>query len=48
MYSEVGRFPDALRVGRQALDLAARGDDASLVRTLRDRIAYYESQAAKQ
>jgi tetratricopeptide (TPR) repeat protein len=47
MYSEVGRFPDAARVARRALDLAARENDTSLAETLKARIAYYESQAAK-
>jgi tetratricopeptide (TPR) repeat protein len=47
MYSEVGRFPDAARVARRALDLATRENDNSLAETLRARIAYYESQAAK-
>jgi tetratricopeptide (TPR) repeat protein len=46
-YSEVGRFPDAARVARRALDLARRENDNSLAETLRARIAYYESQAAK-
>ena len=48
MYSEVGRFPDAARVARQALSLATRENDNSLAETLRARIAYYESQAAKR
>jgi Flp pilus assembly protein TadD len=48
MYSEVGRFPDAARVGRQALDLANRENDNALAQTLRARISYYESQAAKR
>jgi len=48
MYSEVGRFPDAVRVGRRALDLATRDNDQSLAQTLRARIAYYESQATRR
>lgn len=47
MYSEVGRFPDAARVARQALDLAARQNNTALAETLRARVAYYESQTAK-
>lgn len=47
MYSEIGRFPDAARVARRALDLATRENDNVLAGTLRARIAYYESQAAK-
>ena len=47
MYSEVGRFPDAARVARRALDLATRENDSSLAETLRARIADYESHAAK-
>ena len=48
MYSEVGRFADAARVGRQALELATRDNDQSLAQTLRARVAYYELQAAKR
>jgi tetratricopeptide (TPR) repeat protein/Tol biopolymer transport system component len=47
MYSEVGRFADAARVARRALDLAARENDSSLAETLKARIAYYESQVAR-
>jgi tetratricopeptide (TPR) repeat protein len=47
MYSEVGRFPDAARVARRALEPARRQNDNSLADTLRARIAYYESQGAK-
>ncbi len=47
MYSEVGRFPDAVRVARRALELAARANDYALAETLRARVAYYESQTAK-
>ncbi len=47
MYSEVGRFPDAARIARRALDLATRENDSSLAETLRARIAYYESHVAK-
>jgi len=48
MYSEVGRFPDAVRVGRRALDLATRDNNQPLAETLRARIAYYESQATRR
>ena len=47
MYSEVGRFSDAARVARRALDLATQEDENSVAQRLRARIAYYESQAAK-
>jgi tetratricopeptide (TPR) repeat protein len=46
MYSEVGRFPDAARVARRALDVATRENNQSLAETLRARITYYESQTA--
>jgi tetratricopeptide (TPR) repeat protein len=48
MYSEVGRFPDAARVGRRTLELATRDNNQPLAETMRARIAYYESQAAKR
>jgi Flp pilus assembly protein TadD len=48
MYSEVGRFLDAARVARRALDLATRENDRTLAETLRARITYYESQTAKR
>jgi len=47
MYSEVGRFQDAARVARQALDLATRENNQPLAETLRARIASYDSQSAK-
>ena len=47
MYSEVGRFPDAARVAKRALELATRENDNALAETLGARISYYESQAAK-
>jgi Flp pilus assembly protein TadD len=48
MYSEVRRFADAARVGQQALDLATREKNGQLTAILRARVAYYESQAARQ
>ncbi|MFZ0960544.1 MAG: tetratricopeptide repeat protein [Terriglobia bacterium] len=47
VYSEVGRFPDAVRTARQALDLATQAGDSSLAGTLRARIDYYQSQESK-
>ncbi len=47
MYSEVGRFSDAVRVARRALDLATQENNAPLADTLRARLAYYESHTAK-
>ena len=41
VYSKMGRPDDAIRAGRQALDLALAGHDEELVRTLRDRLASY-------
>jgi Flp pilus assembly protein TadD len=41
VYSKMGRADDAIRAGRQALDLALAGHDEELVRTLRDRLASY-------
>jgi len=46
MYSEVGRFPDAARTARRALDLAIRENDGTLAQTLRARVADYESRTA--
>jgi tetratricopeptide (TPR) repeat protein len=47
VYSEVGRFPDAVRTAQQALALATQAGDSSLSDTLRARIAYYQSQESK-
>jgi Flp pilus assembly protein TadD len=47
MYSEVGRFPDAARIARRALDLAVRENNYTLAQTLRARVAYYESRTAR-
>jgi len=47
MYSEVGRFKDAARVARQAMELARQANDSQLAATLRARVAYYESQPDK-
>jgi tetratricopeptide (TPR) repeat protein len=44
VYSEVGRFQDAVRTAQQALFLARQAGDSSLADTLRARIAYYQSQ----
>ena len=41
VYSRMGRPDDAIRAGRQALDLALAGHDEELVRTLRARLAGY-------
>jgi tetratricopeptide (TPR) repeat protein len=47
VYSEVGRFQDAVRTAQQALDLATRASNSSLADTLRARIGYYQSQESK-
>jgi len=47
VYSEVGRFPDAVRTARQALSLATQAGDSSLADTLRARIDYYQSQGSQ-
>ena len=47
MYSEVGRFPDAARIARRALDLAVRENNYTLAQTLRARVAYYESRTVR-
>jgi tetratricopeptide (TPR) repeat protein len=47
VYSEVGRFPDAVRTAQQALFLARQAGDSSLADTLRARIGYYQSQESK-
>jgi tetratricopeptide (TPR) repeat protein len=47
VYSEVGRFQDAVRTAQRALNLATPAGDSSLADTLRARIAYYQSQESK-
>jgi len=47
VYSEVGRFQDAVRTAQRALDLATQASDSSLAGTLRARIGYYQSQESK-
>ena len=47
VYSEVGRFPDAVRTAQQALDLATQTGDSSLAGMLRARIGYYQSQESQ-
>jgi len=47
VYSEVRRFPDAVRTAQQALDLATQAGDSSLAGTLRARIGYYQSQESQ-
>jgi tetratricopeptide (TPR) repeat protein len=47
VYSEVGRFQEAVRTAQQALDLATQAGDSSLAGTLRARIDYYQSQESK-
>ncbi len=47
VYSEVRRFPDAVRTAQQALDLATQAGDPSLADTLRARIDYYQSQESR-
>jgi tetratricopeptide (TPR) repeat protein len=47
MYSEVGRFPDAARVARHALDLATRENNYTQGETLKSMVRYYESRAAR-
>ena len=47
VYSEVRRFPDAVRTAQQALDLATQAGNSSLAGTLRARIGYYQSQESQ-
>ena len=47
VYSEVGRFLDAVRSAQQALALATQAGDSSLADTLRGRIDYYQSQESR-
>jgi Flp pilus assembly protein TadD len=42
VYSKMGRPDEAIRAGRQALDLALAGQDGELVRNLRAKLAGYE------
>jgi tetratricopeptide (TPR) repeat protein len=42
-YAEVGRFPDALRTARQALELSQRKNDARLTEALSARITLYQA-----
>lgn len=48
MYSETGRFAEAVEVARRALDVAVRQNNSGEAQALRARIAGYESQAAKR
>ncbi len=41
-YAEAGRFPEAQRVGREALALATSGNDTNLATQLAARVALYE------
>jgi tetratricopeptide (TPR) repeat protein len=43
-YADAGRFQDAARVARQALEIASRQNNAQLADGLKSRIAYYESR----
>jgi tetratricopeptide (TPR) repeat protein len=45
MYSETGRFPEAIEAARRALDLAVRDSNYAMAQSLRARIAEYESRA---
>jgi tetratricopeptide (TPR) repeat protein len=45
MYSEVGRFPEAVATARRALDLAVRQNNYDLVQALRGKLARYQGQA---
>ncbi len=46
MYSEVGRYRDAVATANRALDAANAAGNSSLAQALRARIARYQSQAA--
>ncbi len=46
VYSDVGRFSDAVRVARLALDIAVRQNNQDLAATLRARISAYEGSLA--
>ena len=43
MYSEVGRFPEAIETARRALDVAVRENNYAMAQALRGRIAQYEA-----
>jgi len=43
-HAEVGRFPEAITIGRKALDLAAQQHRGQLMEGLKTRIKLYESQ----
>ncbi len=43
-YAEAGRFPEATRTARRALDLAKQQRDAQLAQALTSRIALYEAR----
>jgi len=45
-YAESGRFPEALRIARKALDLAAEQNNKSLAGTLDAMIGLYKSRTA--
>ncbi len=45
MYSEVGRFPEAVATARRALDLAVEDSNYAMAQALRARLARYEAQA---
>jgi len=42
-YAEAGRFPEATRTARRALDLAKQQRDSQLAQALSSRIALYEA-----
>ena len=44
MYSEVGRFSDAVETSRRALVIATQRNDARLANELKARIAFYETE----
>ena len=44
MYSEVGRFPDAIRVAGRALEIATQQNNQELAAELRARISTYEAK----
>lgn len=46
-WAELGRYPDAVRIGRAALQQAEAQSNAGLVRALREEISLYESGRAR-
>lgn len=48
MYSEVGRFADAIQAARRALDLAAAQNNDAMAEALRARIAQYSARLGAQ